>query len=266
MLIRVNGNTIGEATSLDFVDGSAASVDVEIDEQTGRAVVTLQPGVPILKPAQASLGSGLEDDPYTGASSFQPLAADLNLGPHSGRDAATGTSFLGAIMGNVIGDTLTRTANYLAGLIGHYNVLGAKESTYPAGAVLAGIGDGVTEADGAFVAYIDGDDNQTNAGAAFKVRSNNSTAGSGFDFGVDLQDAAHDGYHAVDKDFYKKACLRLVSDVVVLAPKAGAPTNGTTGKDVAGPGSLYIDITAGKLYINTNTKASPTWTVVGTQS
>jgi hypothetical protein len=32
------------------------------------------------------------------------------------------------------------------------------------------------------------------------------------------------------------------------------------------PKSLLIDLTGGKLYINTNTKASPTWTVVGTQS
>lgn len=53
---------------------------------------------------------------------------------------------------------------------------------------------------------------------------------------------------------------------IVVLNAAGAPTNGTTGANVAGPGSLYIDITAGKLYINTNTKASPTWTVVGTQS
>ena len=51
---------------------------------------------------------------------------------------------------------------------------------------------------------------------------------------------------------------------------AAAPTNGTSG-DGAGfaeAGSLYIDRTSttGELYINTNTKASPTWTKVGTQS
>ncbi len=32
------------------------------------------------------------------------------------------------------------------------------------------------------------------------------------------------------------------------------------------PGSLLIDTTGKKLYINTGTKASPTWTVVGSQS
>lgn len=45
---------------------------------------------------------------------------------------------------------------------------------------------------------------------------------------------------------------------------AGAPTSGTsgTGAKLAGPTSLYFDITNVVLYINTNTKASPTWTAV----
>ena len=49
---------------------------------------------------------------------------------------------------------------------------------------------------------------------------------------------------------------------------AGAPTNGTSGTKAgrAGKGSLCIDRTNGKLYINTGTLASPTWTVVGSQS
>lgn len=56
--------------------------------------------------------------------------------------------------------------------------------------------------------------------------------------------------------------------VHMLPPAAGAPTDGAsgTGAGYAGPGSLYINITAGKLYTNTGTAASPTWTVVGSQS
>lgn len=52
----------------------------------------------------------------------------------------------------------------------------------------------------------------------------------------------------------------------------GVPAAGTsgTGAGWAGPGSLCIGLDTGgstyKLYINTNTKASPTWTVVGSQS
>ena len=48
---------------------------------------------------------------------------------------------------------------------------------------------------------------------------------------------------------------------------AGAPTDGTSGTGLGkGVGSLYIDVTNAKLYINTNTAASPTWTVVGAQT
>jgi hypothetical protein len=51
---------------------------------------------------------------------------------------------------------------------------------------------------------------------------------------------------------------------------SGAPVNGGSGTfvNVAEPGALLVRIDAGqiRLYINTNTKASPTWTVVGTQT
>lgn len=57
------------------------------------------------------------------------------------------------------------------------------------------------------------------------------------------------------------------SGVFVLV-NAGAPSDGTSGTAVgiAGPGCLLVDTTNAFLYINTNTKASPTWTKVGTQS
>lgn len=44
---------------------------------------------------------------------------------------------------------------------------------------------------------------------------------------------------------------------------AGAPTNGTsgTGAGFAGIGSMYTNTTNGNTYINTGTKASPTWSI-----
>lgn len=44
---------------------------------------------------------------------------------------------------------------------------------------------------------------------------------------------------------------------------AGAPTNSRAGFS---KGALSIDTTNGKLYINTGSASSATWTVVGTQS
>jgi hypothetical protein len=61
--------------------------------------------------------------------------------------------------------------------------------------------------------------------------------------------------------------MPVASDVVFLASN-GAPTDGTsgTGAGVAGPGSLCSDYLNAKLYINSNTKASPLWSVVGAQT
>jgi hypothetical protein len=194
---------------------------------------------------------------HTGTGSYQPLWADLTLGAAAG--SADG-KFLGSVMGNTFGENLTKAGNYIGGGIFHYNISGTNATTYPSGAVLAGVGDGTTTAKGAVVAYIDGDSAQTNAGAAFKVMNNNSTAASGFEYGLDLQDATHDGYQPVDKDFYTKAPVRLVSDVVMLVG-AGAPTDGGagTGLNFAGPGSLYIDTTNAEVYVQTTASSSPTW-------
>jgi hypothetical protein len=55
---------------------------------------------------------------------------------------------------------------------------------------------------------------------------------------------------------------------VQVASHAGAPSDGTagTGAGILSKGALLVDVTNAKLYINTNTKASPTWTVVGAQT
>lgn len=58
--------------------------------------------------------------------------------------------------------------------------------------------------------------------------------------------------------------LRFNDDVRLL-PGSGIPTNGTSGTwaGIAGPGSLYFDIVNSVIYLNTGTKASPTWAVFG---
>jgi hypothetical protein len=57
----------------------------------------------------------------------------------------------------------------------------------------------------------------------------------------------------------------LANNAVLPAVNPGAPT-GTTLAGHAGKGCLLIDTTNGVLYINTGTKATPTWTKVGTQT
>jgi hypothetical protein len=149
---------------------------------------------------------------YADEGSYQPVAPDLNLDADAGSADGGDPSYLAAVMGNVHGEDLTKDANYIAGVIGALSVTGTKASSYPVGAVLAQITDGVTEADGAVVAYIDGDGSVTTANAAFKAMSNNSTGGSGFDYGLDLTSPAHDGYNALA---ILKADIRCSNNVVI---------------------------------------------------
>jgi hypothetical protein len=63
----------------------------------------------------------------------------------------------------------------------------------------------------------------------------------------------------------KASYFTATSDVVVGYSGSGAPTDGTSGTlaGIAGPGSLYHRTSNGAVYANTNTKASPTWTQLG---
>jgi len=61
--------------------------------------------------------------------------------------------------------------------------------------------------------------------------------------------------------------IHLGNDVWLFS-NAGTPVAGVAGDGAtwAGKGSKCYDYTNGVDYINTNTKASPTWTKTGTQS
>lgn len=195
--------------------------------------------------------------------SFQTVAADLNLGPDVG-GSGTNPKFLAAVMGNVLGDELTKDGAYVAGVIGADSVTGNKETDYQKGAVLGVIMDGVTEADAAVVAVIDGSDPSatTRANAAFAARMNNNDAGSGVDYGLDLYDPGRGADYSdpgAGLPFaIAKAIVRTPSQVCILEG-AGAPVDGTTGDNFAAKGSLYIDTAAGEAYINTGTITAPVW-------
>jgi hypothetical protein len=112
------------------------------------------------------------------------------------------------------------------------------------------------------MAWMDGDGGTTTARAGFGIGMTQSTAASGFDYGMDLnlQDAVGGGGSVQP---YKKAEIRVSNNVVVMTG-AGAPTSGAsgTGDNFAGPGSMYVDITGADLYIQAGTISSPSWKLV----
>lgn len=201
---------------------------------------------------------------YSGAGSYQPYAVDLDLSAGTGKNTADGTAFLSPFMGNILGDALTKTGNYLAGVSGKYSITGTKATKYPSGGVLGIVADNGAASipDAPIVAVLDGDSDVAKAIAFFKVRSLNSTAGTGADYGVDLFDSEAIGL-GYRQNTINKALERSPHEVCRLEGD-GAPVDGVsgTGAGFAGKGSQYTDYTNANLYLNAGTKASPTWKLV----
>jgi len=220
---------------------------------------------------------GAEVLAYDGTTSMQ--AAYAMLGLAAGAGSSTSHKYLAAFLAEVHGGSavtetvnLTKTDNVVAGLVAKYSHIGTNASTYAGAALVAEIGDATTAAYAAVVAALGGDTAVTSATAAFAVDWQNSTPTSRFNYGLDLEGlAAHDGY-LVPR--YNKGFIRMggravaqetVADLLILAGTS-APSNGSsgTGAGDAGAGSLYIRQSGSnsKIYINGNTKASPTWNLV----
>lgn len=224
------------------------------------------------KNAQGALEATYGED-----TSFQLVAADLTLVAAAG--SSSSSKYIAAGMFNVIAaEALTKTMPVLAGVIGKHDIPYAISSTYPGAGVIGEIGD-QSRATAAILAVMGGDSGaNTSPRALYGVDWQNSTPGSYVGFGLDLEGVIHDGY--VEPRYNKgwvryggrynnAGAVETVNDVLELFGTA-APTNGAsgTGAGDAGPGSRYTRSAGAnsKLYINTNTKASPTWTVVGAQS
>lgn len=54
----------------------------------------------------------------------------------------------------------------------------------------------------------------------------------------------------------------LINRDIWTISNAGVPTDSVTGAGQCGKGSLCVDYTNGKLYINGGTKAAPVWKLV----
>lgn len=151
-----------------------------------------------------------------GAGSFQGVWADVTLA-----QGATTGSYHGAIMGNVLGTAVDDTDSLVFGVLGKYSTDGANPTTEPAGGVIGEIsGDPVTTtADGAVIALLGGDSGAATANAAFKVMGQNSTAGSGFTYGLDLFNTNTGAY--LDNDQLIGTDIRLQNGETI--------SNGTDG-------------------------------------
>ena len=177
-----------------------------------------------------------------------------------GSNTATNPSSAQGSSGQVFGSNLASTATYYIGATGRYLITGTNGSTFAKAGVMGVIGNTTTTGDAAVMAWMDGDGGTTTARAGFGIGMTQSTAASGFDYGMDLQlqDAVGGGGSVQP---YKKAEVRVSNNVVVMTgATSGNP--GNAGAGFAGPGSLFVDTGAAKLYIQGGTISVPDWKLV----
>ena len=143
------------------------------------------------------------------------LAIDSAFGSNDANDPASAQ----AVRGRVTGSNLTKTRNYVAGVTGQYLVTGTNASEFINTGLLGVVGDQTTTANAAVVAYLDGDGGLTTAGSAYGVSMKNSTPGSGFDYGLDLQFINLNV--AATTTPFKQADIRFNNGVTLVANTAG---------------------------------------------
>ena len=147
--------------------------------------------------------------------------------------------------------TPTTTHNYIAGVAGEFAVIGTYANTALMAGVMGIINTNTLSGDAAVMAFMDGDAGTTTCRAAFGVAMAQTTAASGFTYGLDLkiQDPIADAGGPSGVQAYKTAEIRLADDAnddpVVI--KVGSFTDGTASG--LGIGSLGINSTTGKLLV-----------------
>jgi hypothetical protein len=222
-----------------------------------------------LTPTTINTGTVIPVDEGTAASGFYArVMPTTGFGSSSYLTPGEAFSVFGRVQcGAPFSVAPSTTFNHMAGTVGEFAVIGTYANNGLMAGVMGTINTNTLSGDAAVMAFMDGDSGLTTARCAFGVAMAQTTAGSGFEYGLDLkmQDPVADGGGPSSITPYQKANIRMEDDVVVMVD-AGAPVNGTTGDNFAGTGSLYVDSTAGKLYINTGAITSPTWVVVGTQT
>jgi hypothetical protein len=223
ILVSTDGNIVGNlvvggaANVVGNVDAGNLVTLGNIDAATGNVTGNLEVGNLNIANGRANI-DGVADVVGAGATVGvrSILAVDSSFGSNDPNNPASAQ----AVRGRITGTNLTGNSNYLTGVTGQYLITGTNASDFLKTGVLGVVGDQTTTADAAVVAYLDGDGGLTTAGAAYGVSMKNSTSGSGFDYGLDLQ-WIDLGLTGLDAPF-KIADIRLNNGVEIVANVANA--------------------------------------------
>jgi hypothetical protein len=148
--------------------------------------------------------------------------------------------------------TPSTTFNHIAGVAGNFAVIGSYANNGLMSGLLGIINTNTLSGDAAVMAFMQGDSGTTTCRAAFGVAMAQTTAASGFTYGLDLkmQDPIADGGGPSGVQAYKTAEIRLADDgaAAPVVIKVGNFTDGAASG--VGKGSLGIDSTDGLLFVS----------------
>ena len=218
-----------------------------------------------ITPTTINAGEVIEVDQGTGAYGFYSrVEPTVGFGSSTFQTPGEAYGMFGRVQTGAPFATVPSTDfNHMAGLVGNFAVIGTYANNGLMAGVMGIVNTNTLSGNAAVMAFMAGDSGVTTCRAAFGVAMAQTTPGSGFEFGIDLkmQDPIADGGGSSGVIAYTKANIRMEDDVVVMVD-AGVPTDGTTGDNFAGPGSMYIDITNANLYIQTSLITTPVWKLV----
>ena len=206
-----------------------------------------------LTPTTINSGAVIPVDEGTAASGFYArVMPTVGFGSSDYQTPGEALAVFGRVQTGAPFATLpTTTHNYIAGVAGEFAVIGSYTNTALMAGVMGIINTNTLSGDAAVMAFMDGDAGTTTCRAAFGVAMAQTTAASGFTYGLDLkmQDPVADAGGPSGVQAYKTAEIRLADDAnddpVVI--KVGSFTDGTASG--LGIGSLGINSTTGKLLV-----------------
>ena len=206
-----------------------------------------------LTPTTINSGAVIPVDEGTAASGFYTrVMPTVGFGSSDYQTPGEALAVFGRVQTGAPFATLpTTTHNYIAGVAGEFAVIGSYTNTALMAGVMGIINTNTLSGDAAVMAFMDGDAGTTTCRAAFGVAMAQTTAASGFTYGLDLkmQDPVADAGGPSGVQAYKTAEIRLADDAnddpVVI--KVGNFTDGTASG--LGIGSLGINSTTGKLLV-----------------
>jgi hypothetical protein len=206
-----------------------------------------------LTPTTINSGAVIPVDEGTAASGFYArVMPTVGFGSSDYQTPGEALAVFGRVQtGEPFATVPTTTHNYMAGVAGEFAVIGSYTNTALMAGVMGIINTNTLSGDAAVMAFMDGDAGTTTCRAAFGVAMAQTTAASGFTYGLDLkmQDPVADAGGPSGVQAYKTAEIRLADDAnddpVVI--KVGSFTDGTASG--LGIGSLGINSTTGKLLV-----------------